>query len=105
LSAQALQWAVDNGIKITNNSYGRSGDSGTLVTAVSDSSYAAGVLHTVSAGNSGRVRGDSTLRTMSSLPMPAVGMVATHQRDAFAAVVTNNVKNLREPVDITERLY
>jgi hypothetical protein len=29
-SAQALQWAVDNGIKVTNNNYGSSGDSGTL---------------------------------------------------------------------------
>ena len=53
----ALQWAVANGIQITNNSYGSSGDPGTAVKAAFDNAYAAGVLHIASAGNSGNRRG------------------------------------------------
>ena len=49
----ALQWAVDNGIQVTNNSYGSSGDPGDTVKAAFDNTYAAGVLHVAAAGNSG----------------------------------------------------
>lgn len=49
----ALQWSVDNGIQVTNNSYGSSGDPGTTTKAAFDNAYAAGVLHVAAAGNSG----------------------------------------------------
>ena len=49
----ALQWVVDNGIQVTNNSYGSSGDPGVTVKAAFDTAYAAGVLHVAAAGNSG----------------------------------------------------
>ena len=49
----AIQWATDNGVQVTNNSYGGSGYPGSTVQAAFDNSYAAGVLHVASAGNSG----------------------------------------------------
>ncbi|MDP3899816.1 MAG: S8 family peptidase [bacterium] len=49
----ALQWAVDNGIQVTNNSYGAGSDPGSAVKAAFDNSAAAGVLHVAAAGNSG----------------------------------------------------
>ena len=49
----ALQWAVDNGIQVTNNSYGSSLNPGGTVEAAFDNSAAAGVLHVAAAGNSG----------------------------------------------------
>jgi|GEM_PF-494124 len=53
----AIEWAVDNGIQVTNNSYGSSGDPGTMVKAAFDNAYAAGVLHVAAAGNSGNPPG------------------------------------------------
>jgi hypothetical protein len=48
-----IQWAVDNGIQVTNNSYGGSAYPGTIVQSAFDNSYAQGVLHVAAAGNSG----------------------------------------------------
>jgi len=53
----ALQWAVDNGIQITNNSYGSGQNPGGIVQAAFDNSAAAGVLHIAASGNSGNPRG------------------------------------------------
>ncbi len=53
----ALQWAVDNKIQVTNNSYGSSDDPGVTVKAAFDNAYAAGVLHVAAAGNSGTAAG------------------------------------------------
>jgi subtilisin len=49
----ALQWAVDKGMQVTNNSYGSSGDPGDTVKAAFDNANAAGVLNVCAAGNSG----------------------------------------------------
>jgi subtilisin len=40
-----LEWATDNGIQVTNNSYGAGSYPGTIVESAFDNSYAAGVLH------------------------------------------------------------
>ena len=53
----ALQWAVDNGIQVTNNSYGSSLNPGGMVKAAFDNSAAAGILHVAAAGNSGNPKG------------------------------------------------
>ena len=53
----ALQWAVNNGIQVTNNSYGSSLNPGGTVKAAFDNSAAAGILHVAAAGNSGNPRG------------------------------------------------
>ena len=54
----ALQWCVDNGIQVTNNSYGSSKNPGGTVQAAFDNAVAdAGILHVASAGNSGNPKG------------------------------------------------
>jgi len=53
----ALQWAVNNGMKVTNNSYGSSGDPGTLTHQAFDNAAAAGIINVCAAGNSGNVAG------------------------------------------------
>ena len=62
----ALQWAVDNGIQVTNNSYGASQNPGGTVQAAFDNSAAAGVLHVAAAGNSGNRKGKG--RTLTPGP-------------------------------------
>ena len=60
----AIQWTVDNGIQVTNNSYGSSGDPGELVKAAFDTAYYTyGVLHVAAAGNNGNPpgRGDNVI--------------------------------------------
>jgi len=46
-----LQWAVDNGMQITNNSCGSVGNPGLTVKQAFDNAYAAGVLQVAAAGN------------------------------------------------------
>ncbi len=53
----ALQWAVDSGIQVTNNSYGTSVNPGGTVEAAFNNAEAAGVLNVAAAGNSGNPRG------------------------------------------------
>jgi len=57
----AIEWCADNGVQVTNNSYGSSVDPGLIVQSAFDAAYAAGVLHIASAGNSGRpnAKGDT----------------------------------------------
>ncbi|NPU96113.1 MAG: S8 family serine peptidase [Candidatus Omnitrophica bacterium] len=49
----ALQWCIDNGIQVTNNSYGSSVDPGTAVRTAFANAAAAGIIHVAAAGNSG----------------------------------------------------
>jgi subtilisin family serine protease len=53
-----IQWSVDNKIQVTNNSYGSSGDPGTIIKKAFDDAYAAGILHVGAAGNSGNQSGN-----------------------------------------------
>lgn len=53
----ALERAVSDGIQITNNSYGSSGDPGVTVKAAFDNSAALGLLHIAGAGNAGNASG------------------------------------------------
>lgn len=53
----AVEWCIDNGIHVTNNSYGSSGNPGTSVKAVFDNAAAAGIVNVASAGNSGNSGG------------------------------------------------
>jgi hypothetical protein len=79
---KALQWVVDNGIKITNNSYGSSGDPGALVKAAFDNSYAAGVLHIAAAGNSGACAGKNDSVGYPAKYASVVAIAATDQSNA-----------------------
>jgi len=80
----ALEWAVANGIQVTNNSYGSSGDPGETVKAAFDNAEAAGVLHVAGAGNSGNPpgRGDNVIYPARYASVIAVA--ATDQNDKRA---------------------
>jgi subtilisin family serine protease len=78
----ALQWAVDNGLQVTNNSYGSNQDPGTTTKAAFDNAAAAGLLHVAAAGNSGNCFG-----TGDSVSYPArydsvIAVAATDQTDS-----------------------
>lgn len=49
----ALEWATDNGIQVTNNSYGTGDDPGDLFKEAFDNSAAEGIIHVCAAGNYG----------------------------------------------------
>ncbi|MFQ6026862.1 MAG: S8 family serine peptidase, partial [Dehalococcoidia bacterium] len=53
----AVEMAVDDGVDVTNNSYGSSQNPGGLVQAAFDIAAAQGVLHVGAAGNSGNPKG------------------------------------------------
>ncbi len=53
----ALQWCVDNNMRIASMSFGATGNPGTPVQAACDSAYAANVLLVAAAGNSGNGSG------------------------------------------------
>jgi subtilisin family serine protease len=65
----ALQWAVDHGIQVTNNSYGSSQNPGTLLETAFNNANAAGVLNIAAAGNSGTSAGNTnTVGTRETTP-------------------------------------
>jgi subtilisin len=53
----AMDWCVKNKIQVTSNSYGASGNPGSVVENAYLNSYAAGILHIASAGNNGNSAG------------------------------------------------
>jgi subtilisin len=79
-----IEWAADNGVQVTNNSYGGSTDPGSIVRAAFDNSYAVGVLHVAAAGNSGACTpaGDTVLYPARFASVMAVA--ATSSTDARA---------------------
>jgi subtilisin len=77
----AVQWTADNGIQVTNNSYGSSSNPGTLVKAAFDNSYAAGVLHIGAAGNSGSTSGKGDNVGYPARWDSVVAVAATDQAD------------------------
>lgn len=80
----AVEWSVDNGIQVTNNSYGSSGDPGTLVKAAFDKAYAAGVLHVAAAGNSGNPPGKGDNVIYPARWASVIAVAATDQSDKRA---------------------
>lgn len=80
----ALQWCVDHGIQVTNNSYGSSGDPGPVVEAAFDNSAAAGVLHIASAGNSGNHRGTGNNVGYPARYSSVLAVAATDSQDKRA---------------------
>lgn len=79
---KAVEWCVDNGIQITNNSYGSSGDPGTTVKLAFDNAYASGVLHVAAAGNSGRANGTGDNVGYPAKYASVVAVAATDSKDA-----------------------
>lgn len=81
----ALQWAVDKGIQVTNNSYGSSGDPGVTVKAAFDNAYAAGVLHVAAAGNAGNPPGKGDNVIYPARWESVIAVAATNQSDTRAS--------------------
>ena len=77
----AVEWAVDNGIQVTNNSYGSSGDPGPIVKAAFDAAEAAGVLNIGAAGNSGTCSGTGDSVIYPARWSSVVAVAATNSTD------------------------
>ncbi len=80
----AIDWALENGIQITNNSYGSSSDPGSIVKLAFDNSYEAGILHVSSAGNSGNPAGKGDNVGYPARWESVIAVVATDQKDSRA---------------------
>ncbi|MBI2953199.1 MAG: S8 family serine peptidase [Chloroflexi bacterium] len=81
----ALEWAVDHGIQVTNNSYGSSGDPGTLVKDAFDNAYAAGILNVAAAGNSGNPPGKGDNVIYPARYASVIAVAATSSNDSRAS--------------------
>lgn len=81
----ALQWAVDNGIQVTNNSYGSGSNPGGIVQAAFDNSAARGILHIAAAGNSGNPKGRGNNVGYPAAYSSVVAVAATDKNDDRAS--------------------
>ena len=81
----ALQWAVDNGIQVTNNSFGSGTNPGGVVQAAYDNSAAAGIIHVASGGNSGNPRGKGNNVGYSVGYASVIAVAATDPQDRRAS--------------------
>lgn len=81
---KALEWAVANGIQVTNNSYGSSSDPGVMVKEAFDNSYAAGLLHVAAAGNSGNRAGKNDSVIYPARWASVIAVAATNKDDSRA---------------------
>lgn len=81
----AIDRAIADGVRITNNSYGSSGDPGTTARAAFDGAYAAGILNVAAAGNSGRSDGTGTNCVYPARYASAVATAATTSSDTRAS--------------------
>ncbi|TFB11335.1 hypothetical protein E3V55_03775 [Candidatus Marinimicrobia bacterium MT.SAG.3] len=81
----ALDWAVANGIQVTNNSYGSSNDPGSTVEAAFENSAAAGILHVAAAGNAGNPPGRGDNVGYPAVYGSVIAVAATNQDDNRAS--------------------
>ncbi|MBA3071949.1 MAG: S8 family serine peptidase [Nitrospirae bacterium] len=81
----ALQWAVDNGMEITNNSYGSSTNPGITVEQAFDNAYNAGLLHVAAAGNSGNIKGTGDNVIYPARYASVIAIAATDNTDKRAS--------------------
>jgi len=77
----ALEWAVDNGMQVTNNSYGAGSDPGSTVQAAFDNSAAVGMLHIAAAGNSGNCKGNNNTVGFPAQYDSVIAVAATNKSD------------------------
>ncbi|MHC4326610.1 MAG: S8 family serine peptidase, partial [Planctomycetota bacterium] len=81
----ALQWAVNNGMQVTNNSYGSSGDPGDLVRNAFNEAAAAGIVNVCAAGNSGNVPGTGENMIYPAKFASCIAVAATTSSDVRAS--------------------
>ena len=87
-----IEWTVDNGIQVTNNSYGGSAHPGSLVEAAFVNSYAAGVLHVAAAGNSGACPPTGDTVGYPAKFSSVIAVAATSSNDARACFSSTGPK-------------
>lgn len=80
-----MQWSVDNGMQITNNSYGSSRDPGTIVKAAFDNAESAGLLNICAAGNSGNPKGNADKVIYPARWSSCMAVAATTSSDTRAS--------------------
>ena len=80
----AIEWAADNGIQVTNNSYGSSAHPGTIVNAAFANAAAQGVLHIAAAGNTGTCAGTENTVGYPARFASVVAVAATNALDERA---------------------
>jgi subtilisin len=94
----ALEWCVNHGIEVTNNSYGSSINPGVTVKAAFDNSADAGVLHVAAAGNSGNPRGKGNNVEYPARFESVIAVAATDKSDKRASFSsTGNAVELAAP--------
>jgi subtilisin family serine protease len=82
----ALQWCVNNGIRVTNNSYGSLIVAEVItLQAAFDNSAAAGVLHVAAAGNSGNALGTGDNVVFPARYASVIAVAATDWNNARAS--------------------
>ncbi|GAI64217.1 unnamed protein product, partial [marine sediment metagenome] len=80
----AIEWCVDNGIQITNNSYGISADPGTTVRNAFYNAYNKGIFHVAAAGNSGNPPGTGDNVGYPAAYESVIAVAATDQNNERA---------------------
>lgn len=81
----ALDWAVTNGMQVTNNSYGSGQNPGGVVEAAFNNTEAAGLFHVAAAGNSGNPGGKGNNVGYPARYASVVAVAATDQNDNRAS--------------------
>jgi len=90
----ALQWAVDNGIQVTNNSYGSSAYPGTLVKNAFKNAEAAGIVNICAAGNYGNSAGTGENMIYPARFDSCIAVAATLSNDTKASFSSTGAEML-----------
>ena len=80
----ALEWAVDHGMQVTNNSYGDTVDPGSLVEAAFINAQAAGIVNVAASGNTGTCSGAGNTVNYPARFNSLLAVAATDFNDARA---------------------
>ncbi|RJQ07896.1 MAG: peptidase S8/S53 subtilisin kexin sedolisin, partial [Bacillota bacterium] len=101
-----IDWAVTNGMKVINMSFGGSSDDATL-RAACDNAYAAGVLLVAAAGNSGNPAGKGDNVSYPARYSSVIAVAATDQSDKRASFSSTgpDVELAAPGVDILSTYY
>ena len=88
----AVDWAVQNGIQITSNSYGSATNPGTIVQMAFDNAANAGLLHVAAAGNSGNCTGTGDTVIYPAKYASVIAVAAIDNTDTVACFSSHGPK-------------
>ena len=101
----ALEWAVDHGVQVTNNSYGDTRNPGSIVEAAFANAEAAGVLHVAAAGNTGTFNGKGNTVNYPARYGSLVAVGATDFSDVRAFFSSTGPTVEIEPYRVCRRAF